>query len=180
MGQVGGAVLTGAGHERDGERHLGSFVVVEAHGQPMDVGPSHRGRGAVDQAAGGRAAAGVQQDPVPGPVLPLAGPTRPAQGRSPELPGLAQVGPGPVGQVLGVGDLAGVFTTVERLLANLVLDVEQHETLAELDEDDYVRRVGAMRADIEKGRRMAKTAEELDAETLALHESDRPTQEGSK
>jgi transcriptional regulator with XRE-family HTH domain len=67
-----------------------------------------------------------------------------------------------------------------RSLADLVLDVEQHETLAELDEDDYVRRVGAMRADIEKGRRMAKTAEELDAETVALHESDRPTQEESK
>jgi len=77
------------------------------------------------------------------------------------------------------GNLMDLRDTL-RSLADLVLDVEQHETLAELDEDDYVRRVGAMRADIDEGRRMAKTAEELDAETLALHESCRPTQEGSK
>ena len=39
-----------------------------------------------------------------------------------------------------------------RSLADLVLDVEQHEALAQLDEDEYVRRLEAMRRDIEKGR----------------------------
>lgn len=64
-----------------------------------------------------------------------------------------------------------------RSLADLVLDVEQHEALAELDEDEYIRRIDAMRRDVEKGRRISKTEEEFAAESLALHERDqRPPQ----
>ena len=39
VGQVGGAVLTGAGHERRREQYLGSFVAVEANGQPIGACP---------------------------------------------------------------------------------------------------------------------------------------------
>lgn len=59
-----------------------------------------------------------------------------------------------------------------RSLADLVLDIEQHEALAELDEDEYTRRVEAMRRDAEKGWRMAKKAEELDTENLAPRKGD--------
>ncbi len=64
-----------------------------------------------------------------------------------------------------------------RSLADLVLEVEQHEALAELDEDEYIRRIETMRRDVEKGRRIRKTSDELDAETLALYEDDRRRQE---
>ena len=64
-----------------------------------------------------------------------------------------------------------------RSLADLVLEVEQHEALAELDEDEYIRRIETMRRDVEKGRRIRKTADELDADSLALYEDDRRRQE---
>ncbi len=63
-----------------------------------------------------------------------------------------------------------------RSLADLVLEVEQHEALAELDEDEQIRRVEAMRADVEKGRRIAQASEDFFAASLAQRD-DQPTQE---
>jgi len=60
-----------------------------------------------------------------------------------------------------------------RSLADLVLDVEQHEALAELDENEYIRRLEAMRREVEKGRRMAQASEELNVAALAAYEQDR-------
>jgi transcriptional regulator with XRE-family HTH domain len=67
-----------------------------------------------------------------------------------------------------------------RSLADLVLDVEQHEALAQLDEEEYVRRLEAMRRDIEKGRRMAQASEELNVSALAEDEQDREQQHGRR
>jgi transcriptional regulator with XRE-family HTH domain len=73
------------------------------------------------------------------------------------------------------GDLMQLRETL-RSLADLVLSVEQHEALAELDEDEYIQRIEAMRRDIEKGRRITKKGEELDTVTLALHEDPKSPQ----
>ncbi len=54
-----------------------------------------------------------------------------------------------------------------RSLADLVLDVEKHEILADLDEDEHVRRLEAMRADIAKGNRIADANEEFFEESVA-------------
>lgn len=48
-----------------------------------------------------------------------------------------------------------------RSLADLVLDIEQHEALAELDEDEQIRQIESMRADIAKGNRIAEVSEEV-------------------
>ena len=64
------------------------------------------------------------------------------------------------------GDLMQLRETL-RSLADLVLSVEQHETLSELDEDAYIERIEAMRRDLEKGSRIAKADQELTEATLA-------------
>jgi transcriptional regulator with XRE-family HTH domain len=58
-----------------------------------------------------------------------------------------------------------------RSLADLVLDVEQHETLAELDEEQQMQQIEAMRADLAKGQRLASASEAFAEETLAASES---------
>jgi hypothetical protein len=63
------------------------------------------------------------------------------------------------------GDLMQLRETL-RSLADLVLSVEQHEVPADLDEDEYVQRIEAMRRDLEKGSRMAKADEDLTGATL--------------
>jgi hypothetical protein len=76
------------------------------------------------------------------------------------------------------GNLLDVRTTLQSL-ADLVLDIEQHEALGELDEDEQIRRVEALRADVEKGRRIAKANEELTEATSAATEAEdaQPTEE---
>ena len=54
-----------------------------------------------------------------------------------------------------------------RSLADLVFDVEKHEALADLDEDEHIRRLEAMRADIAKGNRIADANEEFFQESVA-------------
>ena len=64
------------------------------------------------------------------------------------------------------GDLMELRDTL-RSLADLVLDVEQHETLADLDEDEQIRQIESMRADIAKGNRIAQANEELTRESVS-------------
>ena len=67
------------------------------------------------------------------------------------------------------GDLEQLRETL-RSLADLVLDIEQHEALASLDEDEHIRRIEAMRADIAKGNRIADANEQFFKESIAAHE----------
>ncbi len=46
-------------------------------------------------------------------------------------------------------------------LADLVQEVEEHEILHDLDEDEQIRRIETMRADIAKGNRVADANERL-------------------
>jgi hypothetical protein len=57
-----------------------------------------------------------------------------------------------------------------RSLADLVLDIEQHETLAELDEEGQIRQIEAMRADIAKGNRIAEANEQFTQESIAAYQ----------
>jgi transcriptional regulator with XRE-family HTH domain len=59
-----------------------------------------------------------------------------------------------------------------RSLADLVFDVEKHEILANLDEDEHIRRLQAMRADVAKGNRLAEANEQFFKDSLAAHEPD--------
>ena len=54
-----------------------------------------------------------------------------------------------------------------RSLADLVFDVEKHEILADLDEEEHIRRIEALRADIAKGNRIADANERLFEEGVA-------------
>jgi hypothetical protein len=54
-----------------------------------------------------------------------------------------------------------------RSLADLVLDIDKHEALAELDEDEQIHRIEAMRADIAKGNRIAQAGERFFEESAA-------------
>jgi transcriptional regulator with XRE-family HTH domain len=67
------------------------------------------------------------------------------------------------------GDLMQLRDTL-RSLADLVLDIEQHETLAELDEEGQIRQIEAMRADIAKGNRIAEANEQFAQESIAAHQ----------
>ncbi len=67
------------------------------------------------------------------------------------------------------GDLMQLRETL-RSLADLVLSVEQHEALADLDEDEYIQRIETMRRDLEKGNRIAKADQELTEATLVAAE----------
>jgi transcriptional regulator with XRE-family HTH domain len=65
-----------------------------------------------------------------------------------------------------------------RSLADLVFDVEKHEILANLDEDEHIRRLEAMRADIAKGNRIADANEQFFKENVAIR--DRAEQKPAK
>jgi transcriptional regulator with XRE-family HTH domain len=58
-----------------------------------------------------------------------------------------------------------------RSLANLVLDVERHETLAELDEEQQMQQIEARRIVVAKGRRLAEASQAVDKENFAAYES---------
>jgi hypothetical protein len=75
------------------------------------------------------------------------------------------------------GDLMELRTTL-RSLADLVLEVEQHEVLAQLDEDEQMRQIEAMRADIAKGDRIAQANEDFFQASLA--ETERRQERRSK
>jgi hypothetical protein len=64
------------------------------------------------------------------------------------------------------GDLMELQATL-RSVADLVLDVERHEALADIDEDEHIRRIEAMRADIAKGNRIADANERFFEESAA-------------
>jgi transcriptional regulator with XRE-family HTH domain len=64
------------------------------------------------------------------------------------------------------GNLTELRATL-RSLADLVLDVEKHEALAELDEEEQIRQIEAMRADIAKGNRIAEANERFFEESVA-------------
>jgi transcriptional regulator with XRE-family HTH domain len=68
------------------------------------------------------------------------------------------------------GDLAELQDTL-RSLADLVFDVEKHEILANLDEDEDIRRLRAMRADIAKGNRIADANKQFFKESVAEGET---------
>jgi transcriptional regulator with XRE-family HTH domain len=68
------------------------------------------------------------------------------------------------------GDLDQLRETLGSL-ANLVLDVQQHEVLATLDEDEHIHRIEAMRADIAKGNLLADANEQFFQESIAAHEA---------
>ncbi|MHB1536712.1 MAG: hypothetical protein ACYC1D_19310 [Acidimicrobiales bacterium] len=68
------------------------------------------------------------------------------------------------------GDLDELRETLGAL-ANLVLDVQQHEALATLDEDEHMRRMEAMRADIAKGNRLADANDKFFEDSVAAHEA---------
>jgi transcriptional regulator with XRE-family HTH domain len=67
------------------------------------------------------------------------------------------------------GSLMELQSTL-RSLADLVFDVEKHEILAHLDEDEHIRRIEAMRADIAKGNRIVDANERFFEENVAAHE----------
>jgi transcriptional regulator with XRE-family HTH domain len=68
------------------------------------------------------------------------------------------------------GDLDQLRKTLGSL-ANLVLDVQQHEALAGLDEDEQMRRLEAMRGNVAKGNRLADASEQFFQESVAAHEA---------
>lgn len=68
------------------------------------------------------------------------------------------------------GDLDELRETLGSL-ANLVLDVQQHEALATLDEDEHMQRLEAMRANVAKGNRLADANEQFFLESVAAHEA---------
>ena len=57
-----------------------------------------------------------------------------------------------------------------RSLADLVLAVERHEVLAELDEDEQIRQIEATRADVAKGDRIAEAGDRFFEESVAKWE----------
>lgn len=77
------------------------------------------------------------------------------------------------------GDLMQLQATL-RSLADLVVDVERHEALAELDEDEHIRRIEAMRADIAKGNRIAEASERFFEESAAAQEQTQVKRVGKK
>ena len=68
------------------------------------------------------------------------------------------------------GDLDQLRETLASL-ADLVHDVQQHESLATLDEDEHMRRLEAMRANVAKGNRLADASEQFFQESIAAHEA---------
>ena len=55
-------------------------------------------------------------------------------------------------------------------LANFALDIEQHEAMADIDEDEYIQRIETMRADTAKGNRIAEVSQACTEESVAEHE----------
>jgi transcriptional regulator with XRE-family HTH domain len=71
------------------------------------------------------------------------------------------------------GSLAELQDTL-RSLADLVFDIEKHEILANLDEDEHIHRLEALRADIAKGNRIANANEQIFEESAAEWEQAQP------
>lgn len=67
------------------------------------------------------------------------------------------------------GDLRELRDTL-RSLADLVSDIERHEILAGLDEDEHIRQIDALRAEIAKGNRMAAATQQFTDESIAASE----------
>jgi transcriptional regulator with XRE-family HTH domain len=70
------------------------------------------------------------------------------------------------------GDLMELRGTLQSL-ADLVFDIEKHETLHDLDEDEQIRQIEAMRADIAKGNRIAEASDRFFEESIAAEEDAR-------
>ena len=78
------------------------------------------------------------------------------------------------------GDLMTLRETL-RSLGDLVLEIQQHEALALLDEEEYIARIEAMRADIAKGKRLAKAQEQFAQESVGefeRHQKQPPNKDG--
>jgi transcriptional regulator with XRE-family HTH domain len=67
------------------------------------------------------------------------------------------------------GNLMELQNTL-RSMADLVFEIEKHEVLADLDEDEEMRRIEALRGDIAKGNRIADATEEFFKDSVAAHE----------
>lgn len=67
------------------------------------------------------------------------------------------------------GDLMQLRHTLQSL-ADLAQEVEKHEILHDLDEDEQIRRIETMRADIAKGNRIAEANERFFEESVAASE----------
>ncbi len=100
--QVGRTVLASAQYERRRQGRRLS-VAVEPDREAVTVDNGDGGRGAVDKRAARRAAAGVEEHPVAGSVLPLGRPPGADQDGAGESAGGSEVGAGRVDQVLGIG-----------------------------------------------------------------------------
>ena len=67
------------------------------------------------------------------------------------------------------GNLIELHNTL-RSMADLVLEIEKHEALADLDEDEQIARIQALRADIAKGNRIAGATKEFFKDSVAESE----------
>ncbi|MCL2396045.1 MAG: hypothetical protein FWC87_15345, partial [Acidimicrobiaceae bacterium] len=61
-----------------------------------------------------------------------------------------------------------------RSLADLILEIDKHEALHDLDEDEQIRQIEAMRADIRKGNRIAEAQQQFIEESVAEWEARHP------
>jgi transcriptional regulator with XRE-family HTH domain len=78
------------------------------------------------------------------------------------------------------GDLMTLRETL-RSLGDLVLEIQQHEALALLDEEEYIARIEAMRADIAKGKRLERAQEQFAQESVGefeRHQKQPPNEKG--
>ncbi len=71
------------------------------------------------------------------------------------------------------GNLMELQNTL-RSVADLVFEIEKHEVLADLDEDEQIRRIEALRASIAKGDRIADANEQFFEESVAESERRQP------
>jgi hypothetical protein len=99
--EVGRTVLAGALRERRRQAHSFS-TAVEQDGEPSFCDGGHCAGSAVDERGARGAAAGVEEHPVPRPVLPLRGPPGADQGRAGESTGGCQPGSGPIRVTLAI------------------------------------------------------------------------------
>jgi hypothetical protein len=65
------------------------------------------------------------------------------------------------------GDLIELHDTLDSL-AQLVLTVNGNETLADLDEDEYIKRIEALRQTADKGERLTKARRSLGTTTTRV------------
>jgi hypothetical protein len=69
------------------------------------------------------------------------------------------------------GDLIQLHDTLYSL-AHLVLTVNGNEVLADLDEDEYVKRIEALRKTADKGQRLTRARKTLEDTTAGVHGDD--------